>query len=214
MALPVPAAAYQSPYGLIEATVVQRVAAALNMGVEFVRPVANDDYRVTETENVFAYIRSFGPSPVNPSTGQSFPDYGAGRYSRIVGRRFRVYVYTRSGVDVVGGDEVALSGTPDLQAQVVTTPPTMPGQYVVEELILNALDNEVMTYTVQSKTYPLTIGPIHWVDSADGPPVRKAENEDGLVRSHLDFQVVYRLTYQHVEPAPATGDLPVPDHGN
>lgn len=208
---PDPTAATDTPFANISARIVARVAAALGTTTDWVRPAANDDYVLTEFENLFAVIRAYGPSPVDPTTGASYPNDGAGRYRRVVGRRVRIYIYTRSGVDTPGGDEVALQGADS--AQVVTTPPTMPGQYVAEESVLNALDDWTPTYVdALSVTRPVTIGPVHWVDSADGPPERRAEDEDGIVRSHLDFQVVYTLSVQKVDPAPA--GLPTPNMGN
>lgn len=203
---PSPDVAGDQPFAAILNLLVSRVALALGTTTTWVRPVASDSYTVTSTENVFAYIRCFGPSPVDPTTGMSYANDGAGRWRTVVGRRIRIYIYTRSGVDSYGGDEIALMGADP--GQVPTTPPTAPGQFAMEESVLNALQNWVITYTVGSTIYPLTIGPFHWLDSESGPPERAPENEAGLVRSHLDFQVLYTLDCQRTEPAP-TG-LPVP----
>lgn len=207
---PSPAVAGTMPYALIERNIVTRVALALGMSTAFVRPVANDDYELTEFENLFAFIRSYGPSPVDATTGASFAGEGSGRWRTVVGRRVRIYIYTRSGIDSPGGDEIALQGSDP--TQLVTTPPTMPGHFSLEEVVLNALHNWVITYVdVLGNTRPLTSGPLHWIDSAGGPPERKKENEVGLVRSHLDFQVMYELAVQKVEPAPS--GLPTPNPG-
>lgn len=196
-----------SPFAAIMNAVVARAALALGIGTEYVRPVANDDYAVTETENLFAYLRPYGPSPVDPKTGQPYGDYGAGRYARVIGRRIRLYIYTRSGEDVVGGDEIALGGN-DV-SQTVETPPSMPGQFIAEEIVLNAMDD----WTPPSPTgTALTIGPIHWVSGEGGPPERKREDEEGLIRSYLDFQAVYVLAITAVEPM--TTALPVPITNN
>jgi hypothetical protein len=208
---PDPATAGDTPFALIHLQVVTRVAQALNMPLAYVRPVASENYAVTAMENLFAYVRTYGLSPVDPTTGAYYPDDGAGRWRRVIGRRIRIYLYTRSGVDVYGGDEVALGGVDP--TQVVTTPPTMPGQFVLEEILVNALDNWTPTYVDDlSVTRPLTIGPVHLVDSEGGPPVREPENEAGLIRSHIDVQICYRLNIQRVEPAPE--GLPAPNQGN
>lgn len=199
------------PFALIAQRIVARVGTALDIGTDFVRPVASDRYVITETENLFAYVRCYGPTPVDPSTGQTFPDDGAGRWRRVVARRVRVYVYTRSREDLTGGDEIALGGVDTTQN--VTTPPTLPGQYVAEELVMNALDDWTPTYSDDLLvTHPYTIGPLHQIDSSDGPPEREPENDVGLVRSHLDFQVCYVSAVQRTEPAP--DGLPVPDLNN
>lgn len=197
------------PFAFIHNLFVARVAAALGLSTDFVRPVASDNYQVTEMENLFAYIRTYGPSPVNPTTGEHFPNDGAGRYRRVVGRRVRVYLYTRSGVDAVGGDEIALSGEDD--EQTVETPPTMPGQFALEDVLLSALDHWMVTYVDEdNNTKGATLGPVEWIDSADGPPEREPEDDVGLVRSHLDFLVVYTQALKLGEPAPAITATPNP----
>lgn len=199
-------AASSIPFARIHAAYVARVAAALGVGLDFVVPVANDDYELTEFENLFAFVRTYGPWPCDPTTGRPMDSGGAGRWQQYVGRRFRVYVYTRSGVDVVGSDTIALQGG-DAE-QTIETPPTMPGQFVLEEAVVSALHNWAPTYVdEESVTRPLTIGPVKWVNSADGPSVRKKEADDGIVRSHLDFEVVYTLALVKGEPSPA---LPTP----
>lgn len=199
------------PFALIAQQIVQRVALALGTSTDWVHLVANDEYRTIETESLFAYVRPYGLSFVDATTGQPFGNEGSGRWRRVVGRRVRIYIYTRSGTDIYGTDDISLGGTDETQN--VTTPPTLPGQFVSEELVANALDGWTPTYTDPTELVlkPYTIGPIHLLDSEGGPPERPAENEQGLVRSHLDIQVCYRLPVQRVEPAP--DGLPVPDHG-
>lgn len=199
------------PFALIAQQIVQRVALALGTTTDWVHLVANDDYKTIQTENLFSFVRPYGIGPIDPTTGGYYPNDGSGRYRRVIGRRVRVYIYTRSGEDIYGTDTVALGGTDP--AQNVTTPPTMPGHFVAEELVANALDDWTPTYTgTDLVVRPYTIGPLHLVDSDGGPPERPAENEQGLVRSHLDVQVCYRLPIQYVEPAPS--GLPVPDLNN
>lgn len=192
------------PFAAIAANIIGRVAASLNIGLDFVFPVANDEYKITVSENLFAYIRFYGPSPVDPRTGAPFSDYGAGRRARVVGRRFRVYIYTRSGEDTFGDDTIALGG--NNINQLVTDPPETPGQYVAEELVLNALDDYIPK---GDDDICLTIGPVHWLDGDGGPAQRKPENDAGLLRSSLDFQAVYVLAIQATEPAPAGVPSPV-----
>jgi len=196
MALPSLAPA-STPFAQLLSVIVAKVWSSLGLEPCFNHVVANDEYKVTETENLFIYIRPYGPTPVDGS-GRPFGDYGAGRLSRLIARRIRFYIYTRSGVDSYGDDTIALQGNDPLQT--VITPPVLPGQFIAEELVLNTLDD--WTPLDVSDTYALSIGPIHWVDSADGPPVRAPENEEGLVRSHLDFEVVYVSSIIPTEPAP------------
>jgi hypothetical protein len=198
------------PFALIAGAVAARIVAALNLqSALWVRTVANDDYEVTNVENVFAYLRVYGPSPVDAKTGEPFGDQGAGRQAKVVGRRMRVYIYSRSGQDVVGGDEIALTGTAGNQTQTIAAA-TWPGHFVFEEVVLNALISWVPTYTNPNTQVvsPLTLGPLHWLDSEDGPPVRKKENEEGLIRSHLDFQAVYISAITAGDPSQPT--LPTP----
>lgn len=192
--MPTPAP-YSTPFALIASAIVGRVASTLSIAPEFNHIVASDDYKVTEAENIFVYTRVYGPSPVD-GKGNSFPDIGAGRLGRMVSRRLRFYIYTRSGVDEYGDDTIALMST--TPAQTALTPPTFPGQFVAEESILNSFDD--WTPLNSDASLPLTIGPLHWLDSADGPPERPPENEAGLIRSHLDFEVVYISAINPAEP--------------
>jgi hypothetical protein len=196
-----------SPFALICRNLVSRVSSALGISTDFIRPVANDDYAVTETEDLFAFLRPYAPSPIDATNGAPFADQGAGRYAVTVGRRVRIYLYTRSGEDVVGGDEIALQGIEETVSQTVETPPEMPGHFVAEELVINALQNYVPIN--EAGDAPLTIGPVHWISGEGGPPERKKEDSEGLIRSYLDFQVVYVLAITATEPAPASLASPV-----
>lgn len=187
------------PFAAILNAVVNQVAAALGISTDFIRPVASDEYAVTEAEDLFAYLRPYAPYPCD-GNGNALPNGGAGRLSRMVARRIRVYVWTRSGVDTYGGDEIALMGADP--SQTVNTPPEMPGQFAAEDILLNALD-DFMPVTTTNPVTGLTIGPVHWVPSEGGPPLRKAKNEEGLVWSALDFQLVYIQSQNTTEPGPA-----------
>lgn len=215
-----PLANGSTPFALIRTAIVNRVATALNsfiptdpvthlpLSPSWIRPVANDDYEITANEPWFAMVRNYGPSPINSVTGSYLSEEGAGRLTLNISRRIRIYLYSRISTDIVGGDEIALGG--ENNAQTVETPPSWPSHDMIEDLVLNALINFVPTYTNGSPpvTIPLTLGPIHWLDSEDGPAVRPKENETGLVRSHLDFQVVYINAIDTSDPAPLS--LPIP----
>ncbi len=142
---------------------------------QYVRVVASDGYKIDAREPFFVYLRYYGPRP--------FTDGGAGRRARRVSRLVRVYVYTRSNIDFHGSDEGALLG------EVV-------GHSDREEQVLDALEH----HAVADATGLLVIEPLHWVDSAGGPPEREPENEDGLVRSHLDFEVEYLARISLTDP--------------
>lgn len=207
-------AAGSSPFPMIRTAIINRAALAIGSYIPtdgpppWVRPVANDDYEITASENWFAYVRTYGPSPVDARTGAYLSEQGAGNLTTNVARRVRLYLYSRVGMDVVGGDETTLGGQNNLQT--INTPPSWPGQDILEDLILNAFKNWLPIYTDPDTgdVTVLTLGPMHWLDSEDGPAVRKPENDAGLVRSHLDFQVVYILATGIGDPASTA--LPIP----
>ena len=176
-----------SPFAAILQAIVFRISAATGIGTDFIRPVASDDYKVTETEDRFLYIRPYKPTP--------FVNAGAGRLARSVSRFVRVYLYIRSGVDSYGGDEKALMGD---DPSVTYAAATLPGIIVQEELIYNSLDDWAPTDTNGNM---LTLTVIHTTAENDAPE-RKPENEEGLVRSCLDFEVTYLLPISPAEPAP------------
>lgn len=183
------AAPQSSPFAAILAAVVSRVATSLRIDPNFVLPVASDDYRVTVAEPLFVYVRPYGPQP--------FTDAGAGRLARTVNRRLRFYLYSRSGEDVTGSDAVALMGQNPEQAAYPYF--TMPGHLVFEEALYNSIDD---FQCIDVSGNAMTIGPLHVLDSASGPPVRKPENDEGLIRSEIDVQIVYVLPIDPTEPAP------------
>ena len=186
-------APFSSPFAAILAKVVARVASALGVDVAFVTPVANDRYKVTVSETVFAYVQAFGVgSPRDPAL--SFENAGAGNLGRPVARRIRVYVYTRAGFDVFGSDSTALLGAST--GQTVETPPTYPGAFAAGEVVFSSLSD----YTPVASGRSLTLGPLHPLDTQGGPPERKAEDDAGLVREMLDFEAVYVLSVVKTEP--------------
>lgn len=175
------------------AKVVARVASALGVDVAFVTPVANDRYKVTVSETVFAYVQAFGVgSPRDPAL--SFENAGAGNLGRFVARRIRVYVYTRAGFDVFGSDSTALLGASS--GQTVETPPTYPGAFAAGEVVFSSLSD----YTPVAGGRSLTISPLHPLDTQGGPPERRAEDDAGLVREMLDFECVYLCSIVKTEP--------------
>ena len=174
-------------FSQIAAAVKARIAAAVVtdpdsgavLDPHFVRVVASDDYKVDIREPFFVFLRYYGVSPRT--------DSGAGRRAMVVTRRFRVYLYVRSGVDAYGDDTEALTGDTS-------------GLSDREEAVLEALVHFV---PADAAGTALTVEPLHPVDSADGPPERPPENEDGLVRSHLDFEVTYLLRVTVADPPAA-----------
>ncbi len=168
----------------IVASIAERFVDAVEVGPAdsaridpaYVRVVASDGYTIDTQEPVFFYLRYYGPVPLT--------DGGAGRRSRRVRRRVRVYVYTRSSADFAGSDREAL-----LAEQV--------GHADREEQVLDALDHFIPR---DDTANALTVEPLHWVDSADGPPERRPEDDSGVVRSHLDFEVEYVARIKLADP--------------
>ena len=189
-----PLAPFSSPFAAILDAVLARVAASLGIPPAYVQPVASDEYKVTIAEPLFAYLRVFGvQEPRDPAL--SFENSGAGRLSRPIARRIRVYVWTRSGEDLYAEDSIALMGQDP--TQTVDTPPEMPGQFAAEEMVFNALDDFLPT---SDAGVPLTVGPLHPLPAEGAPPLRKAENGEGLVWSAVDVEVVYIISITPDEP--------------
>jgi hypothetical protein len=188
-----PAAPFSSPFARIALAFRERLANSLGVDQAFVRMVANDRYDETAMEPVFCDFQFFGPQPPRDG-GLDFINPGAGRLMIPVARRMRVYVHTREGVDLYGGDEVALTGVADATD---VDQDSFPGHFLAEEKILNSLCNWTI---LDGDERPLTLGPVHWADSSSGPPLRKPVNEEGLVRSALDFEVVYVLSVNQNDP--------------
>lgn len=197
-----PTGAY--PFALILNTIKTQVINGLGVGTGFVRVVASDNYKVTRADRLFSYIRPFAPIPVNPKHGGGLVDIGSGRQARVVGRRIRVYIWTRSGEDIYGNDQVALIGTSPSSTVLNQSNPIR--HFLAEELLLNCLDDYAPLNS--GGTICLTIGPVHWIDTEGGPPLRKPVDEEGLVWSALDFQVVYLSAIDNSEPAPIAEGIP------
>lgn len=170
-----------SPFRAIALAVRDQLASVTGLDAAYVRIVANDDYEVV-VENRYLVVRCYGPEP--------YTDAGVGRRARPCHRLVRVYIYTRSNVDQAGGDDFALA---DDNAH-----------FDFEESVLNALDEWVPLSDFDTdgdgNREPLTIEPLHPVSDGGGKPVRKAEDDIGMLRSHLDFQVTYVLPSDAVAP--------------
>jgi hypothetical protein len=88
----------------------------------------------------------------------------------------RAYLYYRSSLDQAGDDVAALTNDDALWAK--------------EDLLVDALD-EFWPLSSDPVPLPLTIEPLHPLNSAEGPPTRKEEDDIGLLRSHTDWEVRY-----------------------
>lgn len=155
-------------FGDIARSIQARLVSSLALDTAYVRLAASDNYKLQLAEDKAVVIRYYGPQP--------FTEAGAGRYAMPVTRRIRLYLYVRSSQDFVGDDTEALTN-----AEL--------GLSKFEE---DALDS-IVQYTPLSGSTVLTIEPLHFVDSADGPPVREPEGDVGIVRSHLDVECKYLL---------------------
>lgn len=164
-----------------------RLASYCGIAEDFVYPVANDNYDVTIDEDFFLYFQFFGI--------ETFGDTGGGRLNPWTYRRMRVYVYTRAGTDPYGTDEVALQGE-DVTPTLDPASPLPLGQFKAEELVMGALFNWM---PLDSNGVALCLEPIHPFEGS-GPPLRKAENSAGLLRTHLDFQIKYGLNIDRRDP--------------
>jgi hypothetical protein len=152
----------------------------------YVRLVASDNYVVNIAEPIFVYVRYYPPGPL--------PDGGAGRGARFVHRLVRFYLYTRQGVDVYGDDTVALTSTGSPNS----------GHILREEQLYNAFDD---WFPQGPMGQLLTVEPLHPQPTGNGPVERKPEDEEGILRSAIDFEVVYLSNVTTTEPAPAPGLL-------
>ena len=160
-----------------------RLALYCGLDSSYVLPVANADYDITIVEDFFLYFQVFDID--------AFGDNGAGRLNPWATRRLRVYVYTRSGVDPYGEDEVALLGLDSDPAANEGI-----GHFAAEELVIGALYNWM---PLNADNRARTIEPFHPA-TGSGPPLRKAENGEGLLRSALDFEIKYVLLIDKRDP--------------
>lgn len=193
MAIP----SWQTPFAAIAVAIRTRLATVLSLDPSFVLPVANADYKVTIAEPFFLYVQFFPMrSPRDPAL--DFENAGAGNLFRPVARVMRCYVYSRTGEDSYGEDTVALFGRDP--AQTADTPVTPPGQFALEEVTFGALsDWTPLGVDDNNNPYALTIGPVHPIDASEYPQ-RKKEDDAGLIRSCLDWEIVYTVPLSPTEP--------------
>lgn len=184
-----------SPFAAIAVAIKSRLVLSLGLDASWILLVANDKYRITITEPFFVYVQFYGVTQPRDSN-LAYTDTGAGRLSVPVARRVRVYVYTRSGSDNYGDDTVALCGF-DPSLTVAQTDLTAGGQFMAEDRVYNALVN----FLPQTNAgVPLTLGPLHPLDASEEPQ-RKPEDEAGLLRSCLDFEIVWDMAIDPTDPA-------------
>lgn len=148
--------------------VKEQLGRVFNVEGELVRVVASDKYELYSLNagNFGLYCRSYGPEPDT--------DGGPGRQKRKLKRLVRVYLYYRSALDQVGDDVTALTGDGAF--------------HDLEDLLADCLD-DFWPKDVYGKV--LTVEPLHPVNSAEGPPLRREEDDIGQLRAHADFEVVY-----------------------
>jgi len=146
-------------------SVLDQLNAVTDINTAYIIPVASDEYETSCVEAKFIYVRFYGLTP--------FTDAGAGRRARPVTRRLRIFVYTRSNLDQYTHDNIALLEAAD-------------NHEVLELQTIDALDE---FYPKDSDDNLLTIEPLHPLDSSSGPPLRKPENDLGLLRSHFDYEI-------------------------
>lgn len=199
-----PLPSQSSPFAALLAAIVARLTSVLQVDPSFIRPVASDNYKAVDLEALAVYVRVYGPKPTD-GQGNYQPNMGAGRLARVVSRRFRCYIYTRSALDAFGSDQFAIEGTNPAADYTTyqTTGFASNGQIYAEELVLNALDNWCpVGKSSNGSLTNLCLNVIHWVDSADGPPEREPEKDDEVIRSHCDFEVEYVLAQNPVDSSP------------
>lgn len=140
-----------------------RLVSGLPLDTQYVRSVGSDGYKYSNEETLIS-VRPLGPEP--------YTDAGGGRSHRPMKRIIRVYISKRSSLDFVGDDSVALP-------LILNT----------EDRIYDLLDEWWPMDTVLNK--PMTIEPLHPIDSSGGPPVRLPQDDIGEVTSMLTFEVCY-----------------------
>lgn len=175
-----------NPFAVIAQTFRPRLASYCGIDMAYVFPVANDSYALSTQEPFFLYYQFFGI--------EAFGDTGGGRLNPWATRRLRVYIYTRCGVDMYSTDEVALQGKYSNPPITTANPPL--GHFAAEELVMGALFNWM---PLSARNVALCLEPVHPA-SGSGPAIRKAENEAGLLRSNLDFEVKFGLALDYRNP--------------
>lgn len=155
-----------------------RISVALDLDPSRVKLAANDRYQVNDLDQVTVYVR--------PYAAPLFANAGAGRRAMPTRRMVRVYYYVRNSSDLPGDDTIGI------------TDPTY-GLLQVEEKLLDYL---VLWYpqTNTEARLNLTIEPLHPLDPSGGPPERELENDIGMLRGSLLFEVCYLPKLDNVLP--------------
>lgn len=156
-----------STFGPIALSIQRRLNTELEIDLTYLPIVATDSYELVNLDDKQIYIRVYGPSP---STNA-----GAGRRFRPTARMVRLYLYLRRSSDRAGDDTLAL--TDDTE-----------GMWEFEEQVADVLDDWFPLNEDESEL--LTIEPLHPSDST-GPPERKPEDDIGVIRSSLLYEVNY-----------------------
>lgn len=184
-----------SPFAAIINAILSRISSILAIDPAFVTLVTTDEYVLTELEPVNVRVQVFPPRPVNPHDGGDLVNQGAGRLALDVARFVRVYLHSRSGVDVSESDNAGLMGGHP-NAVVTDTPDALTGHFWYEEAVLNSLHHFFPTLSGSF----VMIGPIRWSSDNDAPS-RKVEDGDGVITSMLDFDLTYCGSITIADPA-------------
>lgn len=159
------------PESQVLEAVRQQLVSVLGLDDSYVRIVATENYAVTEEERMVC-IRPMGRRPE--------PNAGAGRRARPSSRTLRVYMHFRDNTDFAGDDRLLVQQAFDFEDQVI-----------------NALDD---FWPINEEEEPLTIEPLHIMDSGGGAISREPINDIGLCRCWLDFE--YRTVQYNSTPQP------------
>ncbi len=151
----------------IVTSIKTKVVTVMGLDPSQFRIVANDRYDLySPTVGDFVVLlRCYGPEPDT--------DAGVGRRARLKKRLLRFYLYYRNSLDQAGDDTTALTATN--------------GVFDLEDLLVDALDD----WFPDSNGTILTVEPLHPINSAEGPPTRKEDDDQGWVSSHIDMECKY-----------------------
>lgn len=154
-----------------------QLVAVTELDSAFVRIVASDRYTSTQTtlDDHWLFVRPYGPKVDT--------DAGVGRRARRAWRRVRVWVLTRNSSDQAGEDTEALTAAT--------------AHFNLEDTVVDALDEFI---PLDEDDNPLTLEPLHFLDSSDGAPERQVEGDVGVLVSFVDFECVYVLPNNTPQP--------------
>lgn len=165
----------------------QQLIDVIGLSNTLIRIVASTEYNISYPDSQFIVIAYSG---LQPDT-----DIGIGRSARPAYRNIKVFIYSWSQTDMTDDDLHAL------------TDDGAHGDF--EESVLNALDQ----FTPLSGDSPLTIEPLHIIDSSsEGVPHRDPENDkDGVIRTELSFQIRYIPPNNYTVPTATTPNIIYPE---